>query len=104
MDIILIPLLAVISAIIGIYVWIVIASVVSSWLIGFNIINSSNHIVMMIIEFLYRVTEPVLRKIRRFLPALGGIDLSPLVLILFLWFLQRVLERLVSKITMVSGV
>jgi YggT family protein len=98
MDVILIPLLTVLSAVIGIYSWIVIASVVVSWLVNFNVINSNNNFVITIIEFLYRVTEPVLSKIRRFLPIMGGFDLSPLVLILFLWFLQAVIGRLILRI------
>lgn len=104
MDVILIPLLAVISSIIGIYSWIIIASVVMSWLVNFNVINSNNAFVVTIMEFLYRVTEPVLSKIRRFLPIMGGFDLSPLVLLLFLWFLQAIIGRLMLKIVMVGGV
>ena len=104
MDVILIPLLAVLSSVIGIYSWIIIASVVMSWLVNFNVINSNNNFVVTIMEFLYRVTEPVLNKIRRFLPIMGGFDLSPLVLILFLWFLQAVIGRLMLKIVMVGGV
>ena len=104
MDIILIPLLAVMSAVIGIYAWVVIASVIMSWLVNFNIINSSNNFVLMIMEFLYRATEPALMKIRRFVPIIGGFDLSPLLLILFLWFLQAVIARLMVKILVVGGV
>lgn len=104
MDVILIPLLVIISTVIGIYAWIVIASVILSWLLNFNIINTNNNVVLMIMEFLYRVTEPVLIKIRRFVPIIGGFDLSPVVLILFLWFLQAVIARLMIKIVMVSSV
>lgn len=104
MDVILIPFLAVISAVIGIYAWVIIASVIMSWLINFNVINTHNNFVAMIVEFLYRTTEPVFIKIRRFLPAVGGIDLSPFVLILFLWFLQAVIARLILKIGMVCSV
>lgn len=104
MDVILIPLLAVLSSVIGIYSWIVIISVILSWLVSFQVINTTNSFVIMIIEFLYRVTEPVLKKIRRFLPNVGGFDLSPLVLILFLWFLQAVIARLILKIVVVGGV
>lgn len=104
MDVILIPLLAVLSAAIGIYSWIVIASVIMSWLVNFNIINSNNNFVLMILEFLYRVTEPVLLKIRRFIPIMSGFDLSPIVLILILWFLQAVIGRLMLKILVVSSV
>lgn len=104
MDVILIPFLDVLSAVIRIYVWIVIANVVVSWLLNFQVINSTNNFVQMIIEFLYRVTEPVLKQIRRFLPIMGGFDFSPLVLILFLWFLQAVIARIAFKIVMVCGV
>lgn len=104
MDVILIPLLAVTSAGIGIYVWIVIASVIMSWLVNFNVINSQNNFVLMAMEFLYKTTEPVLIKIRRFVPIIGGFDLSPIVLILFLWFLQAVIGRLMLKMLVVGGV
>jgi YggT family protein len=104
MDIILIPLLTIISSVIGIYAWIVIVSVIATWLISFNVINSSNNFVVMVIEFLYRVTEPVLSKIRRFLPAMAGFDFSPLVLILFLWFIQEVIGRILLRMAVVCGV
>jgi len=104
MDIILIPFLAVLSSVIGIYVWIVIASVIINWLVNFNVINTNNNFVIMVMEFLYRATEPLLSKIRRFLPVMGGFDLSPLVLIMFLWFLQAVIGRFTLKIVMVGGV
>jgi YggT family protein len=98
MDIILVPLLAVLSSLIGIYTWVVIASVILSWLVNFNIINSRNNFIRMLREFLFRTTEPVLNIIRRFLPIIGGFDLSPLVLIIFLWFLQAILGRLILRI------
>ena len=104
MNVILVPFLTIINSVIGIYVSIVIASVVISWLVNFNVINSHNNFVIMVLEFLYRVTEPILSKIRRFLPAVGGLDLSPLVLLLFLWFLQDVIRQLISKIVMVGCV
>lgn len=103
MDVILIPLLAVISSVIGIYAWIVIAAVIMTWLISFNVINASNNFVMMIAEFLYRATEPILARIRRFVPSLGGFDFSPVILILFLWFLQAVIGRLMFRIALVSS-
>lgn len=104
MDVILIPLLAVLNSVIGIYAWIVIGSIILHWLINFHVINHKNNFVMMVMEFLYRATEPVLTKVRRFLPVIGGFDLSPLVVILFLWFLQAVITRLMVKIVMVGGV
>lgn len=104
MDIILIPLLGIVSTVIGIYSWIVIASVIMNWLVNFNIINTNNNFTLMIMEFLYKVTEPILMKIRRFVPIISGFDFSPIVLILLLWFLQAVITRLMVKIVMVGGV
>jgi YggT family protein len=74
--------------IIDIYVWLIILQVVLSWLIAFNVLNTSNRFVYMVGDFLYRVTEPALRPIRRFVPSLGGVDISPVVLILLLVFLR----------------
>jgi YggT family protein len=84
-------LLWLILQVINIFVWLIILQVVLSWLIAFNVINTSNRFVYMVGDFLYRVTEPAMRPIRRFLPNLGGIDLSPLVLLLLLFFAQRLL-------------
>jgi YggT family protein len=72
-----------------IYWWIVIASAVFSWLYAFNVINSGNQFVNSIGTFLYKATEPALRPIRKFLPDLGGIDISPIILLLFIFFLQQ---------------
>jgi len=72
-----------------IYWWIVIASAVFSWLYAFNVVNSGNQFVNSIGTFLYKATEPALRPIRRFLPDLGGIDISPIILLLFIFFLQQ---------------
>ncbi len=83
------PFLMLISAAINIYLWLVIISVVLSWLVAFNVVNMSNRFVYLVWDFLYRVTEPALRPIRRFMPKLGGIDLSPVILILLLIFLQN---------------
>lgn len=80
-----------ITTVIDLYVWIIILQVVLSWLIAFNVINTQNRFVYLVGDFLYRVTEPAMRPIRRFLPNLGGIDLSPIVLLLLLYFGQRVL-------------
>ncbi|MGI9513997.1 MAG: YggT family protein [Anderseniella sp.] len=73
--------------------WIIIIMVVMSWLIAFNVLNNSNNVVRQINYTLHRLTEPLLAPIRRFLPDLGGIDLSPLVLLLGLMFLQRLLHE-----------
>ena len=104
MDIILIPLLAVINVALGVYAWIVIVSVIMNWLVNFNVINSNNNFVLMVMDFLYKTTEPVLRHIRRFVPIMGGFDFSPVVLILLLWFLQMIIARLMVKLLLVSGV
>jgi YggT family protein len=83
-----------IDTVIGLYIWVVIASVVLSWLVAFNVINTRNSFVHQIGDFLNRATEPALRPIRSFLPNLGGIDISPLVLILLLIFIRRLLAQL----------
>lgn len=87
-------LLSLISTVIQIYIWLLIASAVLSWLVAFNVINTSNRVIYMIGDFLHRITEPALRPIRSFMPNLGGIDLSPVVLILLLYFVQNLLWEL----------
>ncbi len=71
------------------FIWLLIAQAIMSWLLAFNVVNYRNQVVRTIWEFLARITEPLLRPIRRFLPSFGGIDLSPLVLILIIYFVQR---------------
>ena len=80
--------LELILMVIQIYVWLLIAQAVLSWLLAFGVVNRYNRTVAMIGDFLYRVTEPLLRPIRSFLPNFGGIDISPIILILLLWFLR----------------
>ena len=80
-----------ISTIIEVYIWILIASAILSWLVAFGVVNTYNRFVAMVGDALYRLTEPALRPIRSFLPNLGGIDLSPLVLILLLVFARNLL-------------
>jgi len=87
----MIDLLFFISRVLGLYVYVIIASAIFSWLYAFNIVNTRNQFIGMVGQFLYAVTEPVLRPIRRILPATSGIDLSPLVLILGIWFIQSVI-------------
>ncbi|WP_299869405.1 YggT family protein [uncultured Hoeflea sp.] len=72
----------------GIYTWIIIGSAIFSWLYAFNVINSNNRFVGMVGEFLYKATEPALRPIRRVLPDLGGLDISPIVLLIAIFFLR----------------
>ena len=80
-----------VSTVISIYVWLLIAQAVLSWLVAFGIVNRYNRVVATIGDFLWRVTEPLLRPIRRVLPDLGGIDISPVILILLLWFLRNLM-------------
>ncbi len=104
MNIILFPLLVIITAVLGIYIWVIVGHVALNWLVSFNVINHKNNFVIMVREFLAIVTEPVLAIIRRFLPTIGGIDFSPLVLILCIWFLQMVIGTLMLKLVMVGSV
>jgi YggT family protein len=84
------PLIGFIILVIDLYIWVVIASAILSWLIAFNVVNTNNRIVLTIAETLYRLTEPALRPIRSILPNLGGIDISPVILILLLLFVRDV--------------
>ena len=83
------PLLNLISTVIQIYIWLLIASAVLSWLVAFNVVNTRNQIVTMVADVLYRLTEPVLAPIRRILPNFGGLDISPVVVILLLIFINQ---------------
>jgi YggT family protein len=83
--------LLLVDTVIDIYIWLLILSVILSWLVSFNIVNTSNRIVYVIGEALFRITEPALRPIRRILPSLGGIDISPVILILALIFSRNLL-------------
>ena len=76
--------------VLDLYIWVIIAGAILSWLIAFNVVNTSNRVVYTIADMLYRVTEPALRPIRAILPNLGGIDISPVILILFLLFIRDV--------------
>ncbi|MBM3569524.1 MAG: YggT family protein [Alphaproteobacteria bacterium] len=85
-----------IDTVIRIYIWLLIGAAIVSWLVNFDILNPRQRLVATIGEFLYRITEPALRPIRRLLPHLGGIDISPVVLILALLFVQRLLFDLLG--------
>lgn len=85
------PFLWLIYTVIDIYIFLLIGNAILSWLVAFNVVNTSNQVVNTIGSFLYRITEPVLRPIRRFIPSIGGIDISPVILILLLVFAQRLL-------------
>ena len=80
-----------IDNVIDIYTWIVIASAIMSWLVAFGVINVRNQFIRVVVDLLYRLTEPLLRPLRRFLPNLGGVDISPVVLLLGLFFIRSLL-------------
>jgi YggT family protein len=86
----MIELLSFISYLLTLYVYILVASAILSWLIAFNVVNTHNQVVATIADFLWRITEPVLRPIRSILPNLGGIDISPVIVILIIIFIQNV--------------
>jgi YggT family protein len=85
------PFIWLIHTLIWLYIYVLIASAVMSWLIAFNVVNSYNSTVRQIWDFLYRITEPGLRPIRSILPNLGGIDISPVILIIALMFLDQLI-------------
>lgn len=96
--IILRPLIQVIIMAIDLYIWAVIVSIVLTWLVHFNVVNTRNRFVYLVGNFLHRLTEPALRPIRRFLPNLGGIDISPVVLFLGLYFVQLMLGNILYSL------
>jgi YggT family protein len=81
-------LFLVIDLALELYIWLLIASAILSWLIAFNVVNTRNQVVSTVGEFLYRITEPALRPIRNLMPNLGGIDISPVILILIIIFIR----------------
>ena len=82
--------------IIYLYVWVLIINAVLSWLVAFNIINTQNRFVYSVLEFTYKLTDPPLNYIRRFLPNLGSIDISPVVLILLIYFINDLLKDILG--------
>ena len=74
----------------------VIANVIVSWLIAFNILNTQNRFVYSILEFSYRLTDPILNKIRRYLPNLGSLDISPVILLLLIWVVEMCMKRYIA--------
>jgi YggT family protein len=83
--------LEIILLILDLYVWLLIASAILSWLIAFNVVNTRNQFVAAIAEFLYRITEPLLAPIRSIMPNLGGLDISPIILILLIYLIQKLI-------------
>tara|TARA_B100000579_G_scaffold114995_1_gene92135 strand:+ start:784 stop:1074 length:291 start_codon:yes stop_codon:yes gene_type:complete len=84
--------------ILKIYSYVIIANVVISWLVAFNVLNTSNRFVYSVLDFTYRLTEPILNKIRRFLPNLGAFDISPIILLLLIWFIEMCMKLYIAPI------
>ena len=84
--------------ILKLYSYVVIANVIVSWLIAFNILNTQNRFVYSILELSYRLTDPILNKIRRYLPNLGTLDISPIILLLLIWFLEMCMKLYIAPI------
>ncbi len=82
--------------ILKLYSYVVIANVIISWLIAFNILNTQNRVVYSILELSYRLTEPILNRIRRFLPNLGSLDISPIILLLLIWFIEMCMKLYIA--------
>lgn len=98
MNTILIPLLQVAHVALDIYKWIIIISVILSWLVAFNVINPHNQFIRTVGGALHQMVEPVLRRIRRVVPMFGNVDVSPIILILLILFLQLVIGRLIGSL------
>jgi len=93
------PVLWLIDTLITLYIWVLIGQVILSWLVAFKVVNTQNQIVNQIGTVLYRLTEPVLGPIRRILPNLGGLDISPIIAVIALIFIEKVIFRLLGPIS-----
>jgi YggT family protein len=82
------PVIALIMLVLNLYWWVVIIAVIVSWLIAFNVINTYNNFVRSLLRALGSLTEPVFRQVRRVVPPIGGLDLSPMIVLVVIWFLQ----------------
>ncbi len=87
----MLALINTVDFVLDIYTWILIGSAVFSWLYAFNVVNSRNQFVASVGSFLFKVTEPVLRPIRRYMPDLGGVDISPIVAFVIIYFIRQLL-------------
>ena len=82
--------------ILKLYSYVVIANVLISWLIAFNVLNTQNRFVYSVLELTYRLTDPILHRIRRFLPNLGSLDISPIILLLLIWFIEMCMKLYIA--------
>ena len=97
------PIFWLIDTLLDLFIILLIASIIMSWLITFNVINTSNRFVYLVGDFLYKVTEPALRRMRRILPHLGGLDISPLILLILIYFVQRILFQIAVEMGIRPG-
>ena len=84
--------------IVSLYIWVLIIHVIFSWLVAFNVLNTSNRFVYSVLDFTYRLTEPFLNRIRAFLPNLGAFDISPVILLMLIWIMQMCMEYYIRPI------
>ena len=82
--------------ILKLYSYVVIANILISWLIAFNVLNTQNKFVFIILDFSYRLTDPILNRIRHFLPNLGSLDISPIILLLLIWFIEMCMKLYIA--------
>ena len=92
----MIALFYLVLQILKLYSYVVIANVLISWLIAFNVLNTQNRFVYSILELTYRLTDPILDRIRRFLPNLGSLDISPIILLLLIWFIEMCMKLYIA--------
>ena len=85
-----------VDSVINIYIWLIIINVILSWLVAFNVLNTQNRFVFAVLNATHQLTDPVLNKIRKFIPNLGSIDISPVVLILLLFFIRNLFFELLA--------
>ena len=84
--------------ILKLYSYVVITNVFISWFIAFNILNTQNRFVYSVLEMTYRLTDPILHRIRRFLPNLGSLDISPIILLLLIWFIEMCMKLYIAPL------
>jgi YggT family protein len=94
----LVPVIQIVKAVLNIYWWVIIISAIASWLVVFGVINTYNNSVRTVLDVLYRLTEPVYRHIRQFLPNLGGVDVSPIIVLLIIYLIDMELTALANHL------
>ena len=85
-------ILILVDSVVYIYIWILVINAVLSWLIAFSVLNTSNRLVHSLLDVSYKITDPLLRPIRSFLPNLGALDISPIILLLLIWFIEMCMK------------